>query len=255
MLPVIEFMSLLFADARAERSDYLAWVDASIRDFQPNVIHVYNFVGASYQLLRLREKYPLLRIVRTVTHTEDVCFSTDPLMLNARGTIERCTGPFPIDRCVQHFLQSGVSVEGDVRECIVDHYRQLNTYYQKYIDGVIFSGDLFRGFMMKIFALPRNCWVVPYGVEPVIAKNVSVLTGRFFTRKIFWRIWPSQRNRCIAAGTPSPAGNPAVDSRDGYRDYSANERFFKIAGTSKAISNQDRDSRAFRRRGDGPGYA
>lgn len=173
MVPKIGLHANFFEDWRTDRREYLGWVDAAIRDFRPTLLHVYNFVGLSYQIFRLKEKYPLLRILRTITHTEDVCFCIDPLLVGAEGRVECCTGPSPIEKCVRHFQHAtGKHIDG-LQELFEQHYRQLNTYYQNYVDGVVFSGPDFQSFISKCFLLPQKRWQVPYGIDPLSSPLVD----------------------------------------------------------------------------------
>ena len=167
MVPKIGLYANFFEDSRLDRREYLGWVDAAFRDFQPTLLHVYNFVGLSYQILRLKEKYPSLKILRTITHTEDICFCIDPLFIGGNGQVECCSGPFPIEKCARHFqLSTGRNVN-DMTQRIEQHYQQLNDYYHRYVDGVVFSGSAFQDFISKIFLLPPKRWQVPYGIAPL----------------------------------------------------------------------------------------
>ena len=164
MLPPIDWQDNFFADYRTDRREYLAWADAAIRDFQPTILHVYNFVGLSYQLLRLKYLHPGLKILRTITHTEDVCFNVDPVAFTPDGVPGCCPGPFPLGKCVSNYLQEKKDAGDDIQRQFADHYRQLNSYYQSYVDGVVFSGREFHDWTSKIFRLPEKRWLIPYGV-------------------------------------------------------------------------------------------
>jgi len=166
MLPPIDMHENFFEDLRADRREYLGWVDAVIREFQPTILHVYNFVGLSYQILRLKTRYPQLKIVRTITHTEDVCYNVDPVVPTETGAFSCCPGPFPVENCVEHFRNDYGDQRANLRQQFQEHYHQLNTYYKNYVDGVIFSGRGFHDFMAKIFALPKKRWLIPYGIPP-----------------------------------------------------------------------------------------
>ena len=166
MLPPIDMHENFFEDLRADRREYLGWVDAVIQEFQPTVLHVYNFVGLSYQILRLKTRYPKLKIVRTITHTEDICYNVDPIVPTTDGAFSCCPGPFPLENCVRHYRIDCGNQRSNLRPQLQEHYHQLNTYYQKYVDGVIFSGRGFHDFMAKIFTLPKKRWLIPYGIPP-----------------------------------------------------------------------------------------
>lgn len=166
-LPQLELYSNFFEDAKKDRLEYLGWVDAVLRDFKPTILHIYNFIGFTYQILRLKTRYPELKILRTVTHTEDVCFCIDPVMMDSQGHVEHCQEPFSIEKCAEHYQASSSRIQGNIPQLIAEHYQQLNTYYQQYVDGVIFSGQAFHDYMAKIFTLPKKRWFVPYGILPL----------------------------------------------------------------------------------------
>lgn len=173
MLPTIEHPHNFFLDSRSDRRQYLSWVVAAIRDFSPDILHVYNFVGLSYQILRIKSLFPNLKIVRTITHTEDVCINIDPIMLSTSGRMEACSGPYPIDKCVDHFNRDTGTEQAGIRQLFLDHYRQLNAYYENYVDGVIFSGQGFHDYMSGIFSLPARRWLIPYGIPRPALPSVA----------------------------------------------------------------------------------
>ena len=180
MLPPIDWRDNFFADYQTDRREYLGAVDAAIREFCPQVLHVYNFVGLSYQILRLKYLHPELKILRTITHTEDICFNIDPVMYSPAGVLNYCQGPFPPEKCITHYLQeNGLHDAVAVRRQFADHHRQLNSYYRDYVDGVVFTGRGFHDFVSGIFRLPKKRWLIPHGVpRPQKASFVPRGDGR-----------------------------------------------------------------------------
>lgn len=166
-VPLIDFHDNFFHDHRRDRSEYLRYIDEAIVDFNPDIIHIYNFVRMSYQILYLKKKYTNISFIRTFTHTEDICFNIDPLLPDTiDDRLQYCSGPFPIFKCALHYNRSFSKIsEQEIVKSIALHCSYVERLHELFVSNIVFTTQHFADFMSTILRLSsEKIRIVPHGI-------------------------------------------------------------------------------------------
>lgn len=162
----IDFHENFFHDDKINREEYLKQLEEAINEFEPDILHIYNFVFGSYQTLVLKEKFKKLKIIRSTTHTEDICFCVDP-MINNCGKMEYCNGPKAIMKCAQHYnmIYNGNNYD-ELVKYISKHLIYIEDLQNRYVDKFIFTTEPFAKHILKYLDIPNNkIEIVPHGID------------------------------------------------------------------------------------------
>lgn len=162
----VDFHDNFFHDFKFIRNDYIDEIESVVRDFKPNVLHIYNFVFSSYQALYLKERINDLKIVRSITHTEDICFCVDP-MINFGDEIKFCNGPKPTMKCAKHYeMIYGNCDYPNLTKWIGNHLMYVESLHEKYVDKIIFTTTSFKDHIIKYLDISDSkIEIISHGID------------------------------------------------------------------------------------------
>lgn len=175
-LPGVNILNNYLEDHLMDRTDYLRYFNAAIQEFNPDILHVFNFVHSTYQILKIKEKYPNIKIIRNFTNIEDVCFCISPIIDLPNNQFMTCSGPTTMLKCAEHYNKKYQnSAIGETVKKMTKHLMYLEKIQQKYISNYIFTTESFKNHIAQFIYIPEDkIRIIPHGViNPIIQSTIT----------------------------------------------------------------------------------
>lgn len=168
----IDWHENFFHDFDIDRETYIRKIKNILKEVNCNILHIYNLVFSSYQVMKLRKEG--IRIVCIITHTEDICFNVDPFV-KVGDKIEICSGPDPIAKCACHYKQmyGGNNLMEFIIKKISKHFTSVELLYSNFCDIITFTNEEFAKYFTNYVNIPRDVIrIIPHGVENKLEKYI-----------------------------------------------------------------------------------
>jgi len=170
----IEFLDNFFHSFYKDFELQRKYIIRILKDFKPDLICIYNFIFNTYQILKDIKFYdPNIKVVRVFTHTEDVCWSVDPLIIN-NGKVLKCSGPYPLSKCIKHYRLSIGEIDPLwMLYLLIGHFHYVEYIHNKYTDKIIFTSEKLRDYITSYIDLnPNKIEIIPHGV-PIPSEGID----------------------------------------------------------------------------------
>jgi glycosyltransferase involved in cell wall biosynthesis len=164
--------AFLGAINQADLYQYLRCVEKIVEQFDPDIIHINDFVHMPIEIFEVFKKKRCL-IVRSVCNDEELCHRQYPVVSTSlKGKL--CSGPDTPEKCTDCYFIDNVkfpSISGSIHgknitEKIIQRFSEVQHLYKDLVDSAIFTTQEFKNHFTNFIKIPQEkIKVVPRGFQ------------------------------------------------------------------------------------------
>ena len=182
-----------FEDVNGFDKDYFAEIEKIVNDFQPDIVHINDYVKMSPKIVQAFSALGC-KVIRQIHNYEEICYRIAPLISK---TQEICSGP-ELLKCAkcglidQNDLNKVFEIDfiSEKLKKIYARIEYTKYLYDKIVDKVIFSNLALKEDFIKFVPIDKNkIEIIPIGIvkrsEIPVSKNNSKLIFTFMGTLMF----------------------------------------------------------------------
>jgi glycosyltransferase involved in cell wall biosynthesis/MoaA/NifB/PqqE/SkfB family radical SAM enzyme len=158
-----KFNSYLGDIEKTELNRYTYSIEKIIYDFNPEIVHINDYVRMPAKIISLFSKSGA-HIIRNVCNPEELCHLDSPVYFNGKKDV-LCSGPESAEKCSACYIKnvSNIKIENtddkekdELTGKFQTHFDEIKSHYDNNVDGVIFTSEPFEKYFSKFINLSKN---------------------------------------------------------------------------------------------------
>jgi GT2 family glycosyltransferase/Flp pilus assembly protein TadD/glycogen synthase/SAM-dependent methyltransferase len=144
----------------AQLEKYLNSIGDIIDDFNPEIVHINDYVFMPIEIISLFSKRGAY-VVRNVCNPEELCHQDSPVYFDGKSEVV-CSGPDSPGKCAECFLLNVMKKEksricenelGKYTNKVQGRFDSVRAVYQNDVDGVIFTENSFKDYFTRFVSI------------------------------------------------------------------------------------------------------